>query len=178
MLKRRRTTDSPWYFYFAVRGTKQEIPLGKIKHKALQRYEELIKLHGCTSWPVPADIHRQLFVRFSKNAKNRGIEFSLTEEDIKRLIETANGRCEVSGIRFSMQKLDGMRVRPWSPSIDRVNSAFGYHVENCRILCAAVNLSINQWGDDVFYAIAGATVRFNNANKSLLRMKHLETDEA
>ena len=39
-------------------------------------------------------------------------------------------------------------------SLDRIDSSKGYTVENCRLVCTAVNLAMNEWGEDVLERIA------------------------
>jgi hypothetical protein len=70
------------------------------------------------------------------------------------IVERAGGQCEVSGIAFSDHRPPGARVRPWVPSIDRIECTQGYSASNCRLVCAAVNLALNEFGTDVFTKIA------------------------
>ncbi|KZC17003.1 hypothetical protein RHOFW510R12_01585 [Rhodanobacter sp. FW510-R12] len=82
------------------------------------------------------------------------------------MLAEQDGRCAVSGIRFSASVYLGQRIRPWVPSVDRRKPAEGYTRDNVRIVCAAVNLSINQFGDEVFYRIATGVVK----NRQKLRI--------
>jgi hypothetical protein len=103
--------------------------------------------------PVHAE---SLFRAAKKSAQQRGIEFDLTVNDITVMLERAGGRCEVSGLEFSDLAFPGATRRPWSPSLDRVVSNQGYSPSNCRIVVAAVNLALNEWGDEVLLTIASA----------------------
>jgi hypothetical protein len=78
----------------------------------------------------------------------------MSKLEFAAIVERAGGQCEVSGIAFSDHRPPGARVRPWAPSIDRIECAQGYSASNCRLVCAAVNLAINEFGTDVFTKIA------------------------
>lgn len=73
------------------------------------------------------------------------------------MFERAQGRCEVTGIPFNDTLLSG-RVRPWKASIDRIDSEEGYHPENCRLVCVAVNAAMREWGEQILWTIANALV--------------------
>ena len=95
--------------------------------------------------------------RARTGAKSRGKKFGLNERVIKEIVRRAGGRCEVSGIPFSAVEVAG--VRPFAPSLDRVDSTKGYLPENCRLVCYAVNVALHQWGDEVLLRIAEGIVR-------------------
>jgi hypothetical protein len=96
-----------------------------------------------------------MIASIKSGASARGIKFSLTEIDFSNLIARANGRCEVSGIPFIYeQENKKWSKNPWAPSIDRIDSSEGYYIENCRVVCIAVNVALNEWGDDVLKKIA------------------------
>ena len=86
--------------------------------------------------------------RARQNAKGRrGIEFTLVREDVRPMLVKSGWRCKVTGVEFSMEKVANRL--PFAPSIDRINSAQGYVVDNCRIVCVAANYAMNAWGDQV-----------------------------
>jgi len=74
------------------------------------------------------------------------------------LYARANGRCEVTGIRFDRMKPESASRRPWFPSIDRKDSRGNYSLENCRIVCVAVNIAMCEWGHFVLKRMARAMV--------------------
>lgn len=84
----------------------------------------------------------------------RGRESTLTANEIRALCARANGRCEATGIPFSLDKREGTFRRPFAPSIDRLDNAAGYSFSNCRLIALAVNIGINEWGESVFRRIA------------------------
>lgn len=88
-------------------------------------------------------------------AKKRAI---MSRAEFDELCETAGGRCQLTGIRFSGKKVSGAIRRPWMPSVDRVDSSKGYERDNCRLVCTAVNIALNDFGLEVLCKIAGALV--------------------
>lgn len=94
-----------------------------------------------------------------RNSRQRGIEFALTERDVASLAVRSRGQCEVTGIQF--QIVDTTRKwdrQPWTASIDRIDSTKGYAIDNCRLVCAAVNVALNAWGTTVLERIVDAMV--------------------
>jgi hypothetical protein len=85
-------------------------------------------------------------------AKDRDIPFSLTKEWAQ---ERWTGRCEVSGLSFSLGGRDcGPKV--YSPSIDQIEAKKGYTPDNCRFVIWAVNALKHDGTDDDMYLIAAA----------------------
>ena len=78
----------------------------------------------------------------------------------------AGGHCEVSGMRFSDERLPGTHKRPLMPSIDRIERNIPYTPDNCRLVCTQVNIAINEWGLEQFLRITRATVAKHGPGKS------------
>jgi hypothetical protein len=130
-------------------------------------------------WPSAGWTHRtdllkqlrQLRVRCRLNAKGRrAIDFDLTEPDVMALAESANWRCAVTGLRFSNEVIANRR--PYAPSIDRIDSALGYTKDNCRLVCAAVNIALNVWGETVFATLAAGYKRQRSKSIRQLSKAH------
>lgn len=78
---------------------------------------------------------------------------TLDPEDIFRRIRA--GRCERTGIPFDLGGNDGtQRVRPWFPSLDRIDSGKPYTPDNVEVVVAAFNLAKNEWPIEVFRRLA------------------------
>lgn len=86
--------------------------------------------------------------RLNNRNKERGFHRMRTY-DMMRLLERANGHCEVTGLRFSFDEHGCAKRKPFIPSIDRKDSSGPYSFDNCRLVCLAVNFAMNQWGIDV-----------------------------
>jgi hypothetical protein len=87
-------------------------------------------------------------------AKARGIPFGLTMAHFDAMWERSGGYCEVSGIPFALEAVESSKRRPYAPSIDRRDGVMGYYPDNCRLVCAAVNLAMNEFGESVLWDIA------------------------
>lgn len=84
-------------------------------------------------------------------------ERPISTEDAMHLWTRCAGKCEVSGIPFSLGRADQRYARrPWAPSIDQIEAGKGYGLNNARVVCISVNYAMNQWGEDVLYRIATA----------------------
>lgn len=96
---------------------------------------------------------KRLYQQHRSNAKARNIKFAITEEFVFRLLRDSGGVCEVTKVAFCLKDGSGRR-RPYHPSIDRKDSTKGYTPGNCRVVIAAANLAMNEWGEDVIYQMA------------------------
>ena len=111
------------------------------------------------------------FTRCQTNAKKRGIPFEIDFDLVIELAERQMYCCAVSGLRFNTRFVPNKR-RPFTPSIDRIDSNGGYTPDNVRLVCWAVNAAMQDWGYDTFLLIADAVVshqsRVKKPSKNLL----------
>ena len=94
-----------------------------------------------------------------KRAVKKNLEFSITREWIHAKLII--GKCELSGLLFDLSLSKDTRTHPYGPSIDRIDSRRGYTEDNCRIICWALNLAFNQWGEVTFTEIVKAYLEKN-----------------
>jgi len=87
-------------------------------------------------------------------AKARGLPCTVTVTQLRQIMLRSNGRCEVTGLRFSTVNDAGTRCRPYFHSLDRIAAAQGYTADNLRLVCHAVNIAMNAWGEEVFAEMA------------------------
>jgi len=93
-----------------------------------------------------------------RNAYRRSIPFALSRKHFDALVVNAQGRCMVSGIPFSNERIPGSARRPYFPSLDRIDSSKGYSCNNVRLVCVLVNIALNEWGLDPLMRVAQAIV--------------------
>lgn len=133
-------------------GGGKKINLGRDHSIAISRYYLLTKTDP-TPPADPVSMVKKAWARHRRTSKGRRIEFSISEEYILQLAEKNNYRCEVTMLSFKEEKPAGLRIRPWLPSIDRINSKRGYIPGNVRVVCAFVNVAMNGFGDQFFKAV-------------------------
>lgn len=88
------------------------------------------------------------------SAKRRGLECTLTVDDIEPLLYSM--RCAVSGLPLSLEHDGGSARNPWTPSVDRIDCTRGYVPGNVRVVCWAFNMMRADWSDEVVFALAKA----------------------
>jgi hypothetical protein len=80
----------------------------------------------------------------------------LTLDFLHTLLIASEGRCAVSGLPLSFERPRAAKRNPWAPSLDRINSRRPYEPGNVRIVCAAANLAMQDWGYGVLLRLAEA----------------------
>lgn len=92
------------------------------------------------------------------SATLRNLSFSLHPRHLIDLANRAAGRCMLTGIEWDSRATNANGKRPWTPSLDRIDSQKGYEPDNTRLVCTAVNLALGDFGDKVLTRIAIALV--------------------
>ena len=116
---------------------------------------------------VNSNIGSTWIKKYINSASNRkSVPSHLTFEDIRLLAIRSNGECELSGIPFSYGKEKTQHRSPYAPSLDRIDSGGNYTFNNCRFVCTAVNIGLNEGGDEVFINICKnvAKIKFYDAS--------------
>ena len=110
---------------------------------------------------------QRLTSRTYAGAIKRGIGFDLRSDHGEILFQTQHGRCAVTSIPFHMQRFPDAFVKyPFAPSIDRILSSGGYTPDNTRLVCAAVNFGMGQWGEELFLTLARYAVAYDKAKSA------------
>jgi hypothetical protein len=110
---------------------------------------------------------RKLTSRARAGAINRGIHFDLLGDHAEALYLQQHGRCAVTNIPFHMERFADAFVKyPFAPSIDRILSSGGYTPDNTRLVCAAVNFGMGQWGEELFLTLARYAVAYDKAKSA------------
>lgn len=107
---------------------------------------------------------RPLLALAAKKARGRsalrGQESDVTTDDLIRLYEAQNGRCALTGLTFSTVRHLGAYRNPYYPSVDRIDPSLGYVEGNYRLVVLIANVARGEYGDEVFYALCEAAVRY------------------
>jgi hypothetical protein len=88
-------------------------------------------------------------------ARKAGYSLDFDLDYLITLFDNQKGKCAATGICFDFSNESrSKRFRPFSVSVDRINSFDVYKKENIRLVCVAFNLAVNSFGDQVFETIA------------------------
>lgn len=105
-----------------------------------------------------------------KRSSNRGWQTYLTIEELTTAVLASNGLCSITGLPFARDGINAQAKRdPFSMSLDRIDSAFGYGPGNVRIVLLAVNLAMSHWGEQALTTIAMALAQKHLADQVNLR---------
>lgn len=107
-----------------------------------------------------------LFSSAKKRATKHGIPFTINLEWVIGLYTKQKGKCCLTGLQLTLDvNPDGRRCyMPFSPSLDQIKPGEGYTPENTRLVCVAVNIALNRFGEDVLEQVC----------RGFLAYRHLE----
>ena len=143
-----------WIDHFMGDGSRIRRSLQTDDRSVAEKRARALKLGLEFERPAPAfDLKKRLW-QMKDRARRNGWAFRLTFEDLEFLIAASGGRCELTGIPFRQERSDEWTKAPFAPTVDRIDRTKGYVHGNCRIVCHAVNVAINEWGQDVFEEVA------------------------
>lgn len=96
-------------------------------------------------------------------AYKAGYEPDFDLDYLQDLFNTQEGCCAATGIRFNLSHTSRIkRYRPFSVSIDRIDSNGKYEKSNVRLVCVAFNLALNAFGEEVFKELASSYINKNS----------------
>ena len=96
-----------------------------------------------------------------QRARKHNLEYSLDREWILNLYEKQNGKCLLTGINFSMENPVETNLNPLSPSLDKIIPKLGYTKDNTRLVCVAINIALNEFGENIFKKVCTAYLKNN-----------------
>lgn len=90
---------------------------------------------------TPRSYMRGLLSKSKYGAKVRGLDFTLTIDEIVKIYDAQSGLCALSGVRMTYAK-DGKGKKDLNISIDRIEQDRGYVMKpiNVQLVCWRVNL--------------------------------------
>lgn len=95
-----------------------------------------------------------MLLKCQSRARAKGLECSLTLDDVKRLTEPMV--CSVT--RLPLSWTSEHAENPFAPSLDRLDNSVGYTLANVRLVCWAYNKARSIWPDEVFDRLARSYV--------------------
>lgn len=128
-------------FYQSQRGNrcKECILIGTRKYKRKKRMDPEHR-------KIEADKQKERRVRLWQNtlihdSKNRGVEHTLTIDDINQLFQKQNGLC----YWFKIPLIPSNDSKhPQQPSLDRLDRTKGYTLDNVVLTCYSANIGRNE----------------------------------
>jgi len=89
---------------------------------------------------TPEGFMNQLWTNLIGNAKRRGIEVHINKQDILDMYNSQEGLCNVTGLPMQKSSNTIQKRNPFAASVDRIDSAGGYTLDNIQMVCGRVNL--------------------------------------
>ena len=112
-----------------------------------------------TAWQGLPEWAPRMYLGAEGRARDLGRAFTITITQFAKVIERANGRCEVSGLSFDSTMIGPKVKSPYTASLDRIDASRGYEFDNVRLVCLIVNMALSNWGDTHLHTLAAALMR-------------------
>lgn len=110
---------------------------------------------------LETDLHQRMkFIwkgRMS-HARKKNIVFDIAIDDLVALHAAQGAACALTGIPFDMSRSHGFRASPLGPSIDRIDPARGYVIDNVQLVCFVVNMAKSEYPIELFNVMCRARV--------------------
>jgi hypothetical protein len=103
-----------------------------MRYATLARYQE-----------TPSGRSQNLWNSAKSRAGKCGLAFDITPEWVQERI--AAGRCEVTGLLFTLARKTRRGTQPWNPSLDRKDPLEGYTQQNTQVVVWAYNTAKGAW---------------------------------
>mgnify|MGYP007028592946 FL=1 len=100
-----------------------------------------LQFHCRKKLPAKKDVVGRLMRGMLTRAKKYDREVTVKTDDIRAMLIKQDFRCALTGLPFSLGLTDSTHVRPYGPSIDRIDNALGYVHGNIRIVCNIANIA-------------------------------------
>lgn len=88
-------------------------------------------------WKGYGEISKNYFNRVERGAKDRGLEFKITLEEIWNLFLTQKRKCALSGLEIGFAKSHKEKS---TASLDRIDSQKGYNIDNIQWVHKDINM--------------------------------------
>ncbi|MBB2964933.1 hypothetical protein [Methylobacterium sp. R2-1] len=105
---------------------------------------------------------KRLITTSRSRARLKGWAYDLKEDRLLAMLAEQKGLCAVSGLPFDLSgDVNEKFLRPFAPSLDRVDSRSGYVPSNVRLVCRIVNYGMGPWGYEALRTVAHAIARLD-----------------
>lgn len=109
----------------------------------------------------------RMYCTRKRDSRLRGISFSISKSDIGDLAEQQGWRCARTGISLDLTASDGMK--PFGPSLDRINNNIGYEPGNIQLVCYMYNSAKNQFTDEDVLRFASELLKHSSDTSEALK---------
>jgi hypothetical protein len=146
-------------YYYVEKGKVRYRTIGKFENE--QRYEKNREKFLQARRKYGASLVgrlRTLLTSARTRAEKHKLVFDLDFDWLMELYNKQDGKCSLTGIQlqFGFNQDSSRHFMPESPSLDRIDPVVGYTKENTRLVCTAINLAMNHFGERSFEALCKA----------------------
>ena len=134
--------------YLRKNYAEESLKLGKVCKKCSNRSTD----NSHRGWH--RGIRISWFNQFKSSAETRGLEWTITLDDVADLYEKQKGQCALTGWDIQFPEVGHPVKAP--ASIDRIDSTKGYSVSNIQLVERKVNMMKQQYTQEQFISVCKA----------------------
>lgn len=99
---------------------------------------------------TPKGMAAEVYRRTKERSRETGKPFNLTKEWIFKRLNDLNWCCQITGVPFYRNGAPGLKSI-YSLSVDRIDSNYGYTIDNVQFVINWVNIAKQRLSNDEFY---------------------------
>lgn len=145
--------------YFKLKGRENYDP-SQNKGRYLRYREDYLRRRDIYSRTTRGRLVTVLYSA-KMRAEKKSLCFAISIDWLTARFEAQGGMCALTGIKLTFGHVQGKghRYSPFSPSLDRINPRLGYTTRNTRLVCTAVNLALNSFGEEILRQVCEGYLR-------------------
>ena len=116
---------------------------------------------------------RSIYKASERRAAKKNIKIEIDFDWVLSKYNRQKGKCLLTGVVLNANSCE--HINPYSPSLDRRDSSQGYTKRNTRLICAAMNLALNSFGEEVFAELAKSFLKRKEGRDRILASKRTKT---
>ena len=125
-------------------------------------------------WAAAPSWAKPLYLLVETRSRRDGRVAFLSPAEYLAVVKRADGRCELSGLPFDLERSAGRRA-PFAPSLDRIDCAKGYIAGNVRLVTIIMNCALGDFGETVLEVAAKAFLAARSGSGTPACKDDLET---
>jgi hypothetical protein len=140
-------------------GNRKEVIASRIKRKNIKSCGKCLSGPELGTWKGYKNLSGSMWSRLKNRAKIRGLDLTVTKEELVKKFESQNAKCALSGLNITLTAANDEKD---TASIDRIDSNKGYHSDNIQWVHKDVNTLKLFLQEEELFSLCKTVYNYNN----------------